>query len=537
MKKILRENQVADLAYYMADGNEKCMNLSDAGTGKTGSVCVRIYQLAEDSVKTAWSMPKSLLKKNKDELIEFTNLEPDQIVIVDGTPQQRLEQIKRPAEVYLMGFQRWSDDWETICEYQPRIRHLPVDEIHLGYKGPESKRTAGFWRSMRKMDFGIFMTGTLVSGKLETAYPAIHAIEPRYYFDHTDFLNQHTIRDIWGNIISWTGHEKIAAILGRHGIRRSFESVYGKEAVIYQIERCEMSPSQLRAYKEFEEKGIVELEKSFLESKPGGVHLMRCRQIMQAPELFDGLMKKGELTGKDERLLIHFAENKPLALFSVFQAEHQRLYDLALKFGRKPVIINGNVSARKRAEADEGFRKGIYDTMIASPATAGIGYNWEHCDHVIFVSLDYLDDTFLQARRRFSRGTRKTPLRVGEVTFVYVLRREEVPCRSVFVDAKMQRAVKVIEETTGKDARDVADDLRARLRIGDQAVECEARLEAPLSIRDRCIAPLRRLINIPLVEVDREVSVETVLRIHHKVVEHPSRVGRPLELERTVPSA
>ena len=133
---------------------------------------------------------------------------------------------------------------------------------------------------------------------------------------------------------------------------------------------------------------------------------------MQAPELFEGLTKKGELTGKDERLLVYFAENKPLGIFSVFQQEHQRIYELAKKFGRKPVIINGSVPAVKRAEADEGFRKGVYDTMIASPATAGIGYNWEHCDHCIFTSLDYLDDTFLQARRRFSRGTRTTPLLV-----------------------------------------------------------------------------------------------------------------------------
>ena len=80
-KKILRGHQVADLTYYMMPGSEKCMNLSDAGTGKTGSVCVRAYQLSLDGVKTAWAMPKSLLKKNKDELIEFTNLEPDQIVI------------------------------------------------------------------------------------------------------------------------------------------------------------------------------------------------------------------------------------------------------------------------------------------------------------------------------------------------------------------------------------------------------------------------------------------------------------------------
>lgn len=409
-KKLLRTNQIADLTFYML--NNKCMNLSDAGTGKTGSVAVRAYQLSLDGCKSAWAMPKSLLKKNKDELVEFTNLTPDDIVIVDGTPAQRDKQMRQDAQVYLTGFQRWSDDWELMTEYQPKIKQLLVDEIHLGYKGPESKRTGGFWRSMRKMEYGIFMTGTLISGKLETAYPSIHAVEPRYYFSYQDFLNQHTDQDLFGNILGWKNHAKLAAILSKHGIRRSFEEVYGKEAVVTQIDRCQMSNSQFSAYREFEEKGILELEKMFLEAKSGGVHLIRCRQIMQTPHALDGIMKEGELTGKEERLLLHFSENKPLAVFGVFQAEHQRIYDLALKFGRRPIIINGNVSAKKRAEADEGFRSGRYDTMIASSITAGIGFNWEHCDHCIFMSLDYLDDTFLQARRRFSRGTRTTPLRV-----------------------------------------------------------------------------------------------------------------------------
>ena len=41
-----------------------------------------------------------------------------------------------------------------------------------------------------------------------------------------------------------------------------------------------------------------------------------------------------------------------------------------------------------------------------------VGFNWEHVDTVIFVSIDYKDSNWRQGIQRADRGTRKYPLKV-----------------------------------------------------------------------------------------------------------------------------
>ncbi len=50
--------------------------------------------------------------------------------------------------------------------------------------------------------------------------------------------------------------------------------------------------------------------------------------------------------------------------------------------------------------------------IVASPASAGVGYNWNFLNTMIFVTTEYEDESFIQAYRRGIRGKRETPLRI-----------------------------------------------------------------------------------------------------------------------------
>ena len=75
-------------------------------------------------------------------------------------------------------------------------------------------------------------------------------------------------------------------------------------------------------------------------------------------------------------------------------------------------VIHGQINQKSRNDADEKFRKGELEIMVCSAATAGVGLNWGMVDTVIFHSLNYGDDEFLQAVARAKRGIRTNPLRV-----------------------------------------------------------------------------------------------------------------------------
>lgn len=427
VKKTPTPLQIDALTFYMQQ--DRWMNLSDPGCQKTGSVCLYIHYLwFHKKCKTLWAMPKSLLHKNKVELLEFTDFKPEEIVIVDGTPTKREKLMADPkAKVFLMSFTRYALSWESLLGYHPEINATMVDEIHLGFKTHDSKRSISLFRSMQKIKYFGAMSGTIIDGRLDSCYPSIHVIEPRYYASHYSFLMQHGEFDEYGTICQWTNHSKIGQIFLQHGFRKTFKEVHGDVKYVTEIDWCEMHPKQAEAFKEFEKESILELESyldnienDILEGMSPGVKTIRCRQIMSDPHMFK-ILKEKELTGKDERLLIHIEDHintgEPLLIFSAFPAEQRRIAKLIEAKGLTVGVINGGVSTKVRERLDLDFREGRLDVLIGSPETCAIGYNWGHVNHIIFVSIDYKNTNFTQGVRRAIRGLRDIPLRVTVLAY------------------------------------------------------------------------------------------------------------------------
>lgn len=417
----LRDYQVADLAFYMR--TPRCGNFSDPGTGKTPSVCVYAWWLwTEKGARTIWAMPKSLMHKNAEEMLRFTDFEPGDVQVISGTPKKRHEQMKTDAKVFIMGFDNFAREWPLLVEEHPDIDCLLGDEWHLGFKGPRSKRTASLYRFMERTTYLVAMTGTIIDGRLDAAYSLIHLCEPENYTSGIDgFEVAHAITNSYGQIVAWRNVNRVGEIFGRIAIRHSFEEAYGPEAKVIVPEVCQMDPKQREAYQEFEETALLELENEFVDGSLPGVAQIRARQIMEHPQEFGPPLDKIKLTGKEERLMVHLEDHKntgkPLVIFGAFQPQHQRLKKICEEMGFRVGLINGQTSGPKRKEIDEAFRNGDIDVIVASAATAGVGFNWGHVDHVVFISLDPMDSNFVQAYRRAVRGERETPLLITMLVY------------------------------------------------------------------------------------------------------------------------
>jgi SNF2 family DNA or RNA helicase len=428
----LRDYQIADLAFYMA--NQKCLNLSDAGTGKTPSVVVMQWYLwSEHGIGTVWPQPKSLLKKNKKEILRFTNFKDEDVVIVDGTPAQVKKQLESGAKVYLMGFRRFTLSWKQLPAH---VKAVHIDELHMGYKSADSQNSLALFRmfDIGRMTHFLGMTGTLIDGKLSSAYPAIRIIQPRYYMSEQGFLNHHGVFGFDGKIEGWKNHDKLAKIFGRHAIRRTFASVHGEQEVVHIPEMVDMTPLQRRYYDTFRDDAILELEQFFLDGTLPGVAFTRARQLMEHPSNFPDLrfpgqfidIMKGEPTEKEERLKVHLEEHwlneKPLIIFTPLIPQQERIAEILKSMHFKFGLINGQQSRKQRDAVDEDFIAGRIQVILATEQTASFGYNWQFCgekevDHEIFIALGFSDATFVQARQRAIRGKRSTPLRLTTLEY------------------------------------------------------------------------------------------------------------------------
>ncbi len=517
----LRDKQIEQLAFYIA--NPKCLDLSDPGTGKTPPICVySFWHWAKNGKKTFWTMPKSLLKKNKKEMLRFTEFEDDDIVILNndradltknwtgptiestrsrrgfkvrlagsetitdtielrdlagfpvkfmwrkirqvqygppeaewiqlgkkgtspgygplpdpqtmveviplldpkGEPQKMVRHepevfkdlIKAAsgAKVFIATFAFGANHYERLLEANPDIDLFVIDEIHMpgGYSTAATKATDSFFWINRHCSRMVAMTGTLINGRLDSAWPAIHAIEPRYYGSHDGFIFEHAaLIDDYGRVLKWKGEEKITQILARHGIRRTFEEVYGQEPVVFFVEHIQMEEKAQEAYDQFEAQAMLELsDGSIIDGNSPGVAQMRARQILAHPEtMISGV---SEWTPRDDRIAVHLAEGKKTLIFSALKPEQERLVALCKSLGLRVALINSDVSGPARARIDEQAQRGELDVIVGSGPTVAVGYNWEMFDLVIFASIDYMDTNILQAYRRASRGSRTSILRV-----------------------------------------------------------------------------------------------------------------------------
>lgn len=329
------------------------------------------------------------------------------------------------AKVFLTTFAFLRNHWEHMLKAQPDIDCLLDDEHHLAFKDANSAQTEAFFNVAARVSSLYIMTGSLIAGRLDNAFPAIHAIEPRYYGSHEGFLQEHaTFVDSFGRVLGWKNEEKVKAILARHGVCHSFEEIYGEEPVVFFHEKIEVGEKCRTEYDKFHAQAMLELENGeFLDGTQPGTAVIRARQILAHPETMG--IAKGEVTGKDQRITEFAAEGQKMILFSSLQPEQYRTHKLLTDLGLRGGVINAHTSKPERHWIDQSFKNGQLDYVVASGPTTAVGYDWEIADHVIYVSPDYQDDNFVQGYRRGSRGTRTTTLRVTSLEYADTIERRQ----------------------------------------------------------------------------------------------------------------
>ena len=411
----LRKHQLADLGVFLE--KRKFIDGSKPGTGKTPTACVLARAVwEEEGIKTVWvNGLKSILGKNRLELLKHGEFSPEEVAIVDTTPAKREAIFRDPrVKVFIMGADCFANNWEKMVQINPQIRCLIYDEIHMACGNLDTKRSKAVLKATQKQfTWFLAMSGSLVDGKLSSVYVPLKVVDPLAYPTYQNFLNNHAVLDVYGNVKQWYNHEHLRRVMKKNWVCHSFEEVYGKssEDLIHR-EMVDMSPDMRKPYSDMEKMAYAELDGMSLTAVNEGVNLLRCRQLLLCPEVFDPNITRL----KDEALMAHLVDaesNKtPIMICGSYVQEQKRLVRLAQEAGLKPGLMNGEVSAKQRDVLNNQFVDGSVNVMIGSPQVMAVGYNWEHVDHVIFHSLTYKDSDFIQAIRRANRGTRSKPLRV-----------------------------------------------------------------------------------------------------------------------------
>lgn len=450
-------------SFGKAIANKRFIDLSHAGVGKTAPACCltgfaiqgKPTQLGEVLTSTSisypltekpksakkvlggpitgraiWIQPSSLMEKNRKELLMWnTFLTEDQVKVVKGTAIQKKKiALDEKVAIWVMTAESFTKHYLWMKEEFPDIVQIVCDEPHLYYRGFNSKRTQFFVKNIPDSIRVHFLTATPTPrGKLTSAYTYCHMIQKSYYGCYDWFINTHADLDDYNNPTEWKNHETLWRFLENYSICWTAKDMYGDvdEYIVRDI--LTMHPKVEEAYRNFEAQGIADIQGAVLTATSGGVESLRIRQMLAHPHKislpvewdFKGQVVRREefslfegITPKLERILEYAEEGKPLIIFGSFTAEIEAIAQTLREKHYNVGVIHGGISQKGRNIVDEAFRNGELDAVVCSAATAGIGLNWGHVDTVIFHSLNYGDDEFLQAIARAKRGVRANPLRI-----------------------------------------------------------------------------------------------------------------------------
>jgi hypothetical protein len=284
---VARPYQVEDLTRMMLE--RKIGLFHEPACGKTfiGAMYSQ-YMVRYANEKVVWTQPGGIMAKNKRDILFSTDLAPEEVIMVQGTAARRDELMQSPeGKIFMMSGQGYADEYEKLQEYQPKIRHSIHDECHLYYTTHNSARTQNWYRASRRMESIVPMTGTIIRGRLDSAYPVCHLLAPMYYGSDRAFLTHHGWFDDRGKVAAWKNHERLKEVLQRVGIFRSFASVYGAEAKIIQVQKYELTGDQEKVYKTLEKTALIELEDEWVDAGNPAVAAMRARQVLSCPEMFN----------------------------------------------------------------------------------------------------------------------------------------------------------------------------------------------------------------------------------------------------------
>ena len=408
----LRPYQAQHCAFHIT--HRASLNYSACATGKTYTMAwLAEYYWKTEQCKTVLINPISLSVKNKDEIVRFTDFAEDEVQIVSGTPAKRAVQWKNTkAKVFIVGPDLFGKEWEQML---PDVKSILVDESHLAYSGHKSARTQAFYMAQKKANHITFFTATPIgSGKASSIYYAFCCCAPLVFANFKRFMNYFAIYNSLGYIIGWRHMDVLGEQLKKFSVGISFKEAFKNAAEnIVSFETCGFGDSDIEEkYRSMEDDALMELDDRYVEANSGGVKLLRCRQLLECPEVF-GLEPK--IRAKDELLKSHLqhildGSEKQILVYSAFVAEQERIVRICSEMGLRAGLINGSVVGAARASVAKKFESGEFQVLVASPATMAIGFNFEFVSSVVFVSADYDNSAFHQACFRGNRGTRSTPL-------------------------------------------------------------------------------------------------------------------------------
>lgn len=388
--------------------NDRAALLLEMGLGKTATVLTALID--DEHLPALVVAPKRIAENVWDTEAQIWRPELS-VAVAAGSPAKRKAALASDADITAIGVDNLKD--VPLGKYKTFI----LDELSL-YKNHDTRRFKILRRLTKKTPYVWGLTGTPSPNGYQDLWAQMFLLDRGRRLGTTvgEFRHQFlfpalTIRNANGhNVTAKWGLQDGAAADIEHRISDICLSMQVKDylelpKVTFNDIAVDMPAKAWKAYTDMKDTLVAMSEKADYSAANGAVALSKLSQITSGFLLPDADSPTDDIWRiHDVRLkaAAEIAETATSPLLIFYQFREERRWLLKNIKGAKAVDESGAIKQ---------FMAGDLPVLVAHPASAGHGLNFQHvCHTIVWITLPWSSEQYLQANARVDRQGQKHPV-------------------------------------------------------------------------------------------------------------------------------
>lgn len=381
--------QRADAEFIVRSGG-RCMNLSEAGAGKSLVTLAALTHMGDRKILIA--CPSTARYSWEDEVNKWTNLTP---AVIDSDNRFTAEMFAG-ADVIIATYSRVAMDIDVFRGMG--FDALVGDESHNS-KGSASARGKAMVELASVIPHVIVMTGTVLRNRPTDLWVPLSMVEPGEWGTSHSFG------------IRYAGGRK-----GRFGwefnkatnvddLRRRMEPLFVRRLkrdvlpflppVRETVRNVIIGSGDMEKYREMERDRLLSKKGGSMSLTDASAAFCEMRQLLSASKLPEAMSIIDSVMAAGEKLLV----------FSVYNAPLERLKEY---YGKSAVMVIGKVTDKKRREAKDMFLDDPdVRLFLGGMGSAGEALTLTSSRTVVFIDYSWIPAEHEQAKNRVNRPGQK----------------------------------------------------------------------------------------------------------------------------------
>lgn len=416
---------------------------AEMGVGKTFTTIEIIrnkFKEHNQILPTLVFCPSVVVGNWKNELLKFTKVKPEKIILLKGTQTERIKLVEESEtnSIFVTNFEALSVMPDLISKIEAKFlsydkpKILICDEVHR-LKDPTAKRTKRAIDLSRHFKYRYVLTGTPILNNLMDIYAQFRILDQgknfghnffsfraRFFEDKNRFMPAHVKFPNWQPVKG--AAEAIKKIVHENGMIARKADCLTLPPLVNKIIEVEMGSEQKRLYDSMKKDFIA----SFDMKNSSGVTTktqysiaeLAITKALRLNQIVSGHVKLEGTDGEDglvvnlkdnprkkalKELLEDIAPYHKVIIWSVFKANYDDIKDVCSELKLGWAEITG-ATKDKQAMVDLFQNDSDIRVCIGNPASAGIGINLTAASCMIYYSRGFSLEHDLQSESRCYRG-------------------------------------------------------------------------------------------------------------------------------------